>query len=109
MTLFQEGLNGPDPACAADYKKIYSYLTAKVPKVAEMTVGQFLRYVTNTHMKLDDASTDADKRTMAVGKRLAELFFIDTFYPLLKRTGARYETTLLKLRYPEKDKSRKEQ
>ena len=102
--MYQEQLKTQSPVSASGYKKIYSYFTANVPGVADMTIGQFLRYVYLTYFEpFDFADIMEEQQKKQTGNKLAELFFVDTFNPLLKRAGVTYETTLAKLEYTQKN------
>lgn len=109
--LHEECLNHIDSSMASDYKKIYSYLTLTIPGAAQMTIGTFLRYVYQNYMcsaRQNGIDEKQHRQNIAQGKKVAKLFFVDTFAPLLKQRGVDYETVIFKLCPNEEGHTRKE-
>ena len=91
---------GRNPERAERYKEIYSKITLVVPGAEQMTIGQFLRYTDKKCMQNKRPEGIDEKQYMQdikKGKYLAELFFVDTFEPMLGRDSLRRESIVSKL------------
>ncbi len=101
--MFKECLatnKGKDPERAARYKRIYSMITLSVPGAERMTIGQFLRYINGNCMESKKSEAIDEKQHMqdiSKGKRLAKLFFIDTFQPMLDKYRLSRESVVAKM------------